>query len=640
MQTHHHHDLAWPRLLAGIVLLALSSVAIADSYLEELILQSREQSLAEQDYWHRLVYYKRNGLTGSIRSETADPGFFMARQGRYDPQAELEATLAAFFRTDEEPITGQPYQCRFPARFQWLQERLEFDPERLPLHDCEKFQAWYQGIDPGQATLVFASDYVNNPSSMFGHTLLRLDPPGQGEDSRLLSYAINYAADTTESNGLVFAVKGLTGGYDGRFSVMPYYEKVKEYNDWENRDLWEYQLSLEPHEIQRLMMHAWELGPVSFDYYFLHENCSFRLLGLLEVARPGLALTDRFGLWAIPTDTVRVALADDGMLTDVVYRPAASTVLQHQIGACSSTVQDIAHALAHSRATLDDPRLSELPKPERARALELAYSHLYYLFLGRDVAAEEAKPQMRRLLVARSQIPLSQERAQPPAPETRPDQGHATARIALIGGQLEHNDFVELRLRPAYHDLLDPAPGYKNGAQINFLDLAFRHWTETGNTQFEALTFIDIFSLAPRDRFFRTTSWNASVGIERQVVRDEGRPLVLALGGGGGYTLSLGDSALLYTSIQTRLQGGDRLPDKVRVGAGPQAGVLFDLGSLRTMLSAEMLWYSDAGNPQWAGRLESRLGLGRDFSLGLLLERREDYGIELDQVALSLRWYL
>lgn len=628
------------RFFVAAALLLTATTAHAEPYLEELIGAARQKNLAAHPYWHRLLYYKPGLVPGSLRSETADPGFFVAPTGRLDPQAELEANLAAFFQPGEEPVSQQPYQCRFIARYHWLKEQLNIDPQRLPPQPCANYQAWYEGINPGQVTLVFASDYLNNPSSMFGHTLLRFDPPGQEEGSRLLSYALNYAANTDETSGLVFAVKGLTGGYEGRFSVMPYYEKVKEYNDWENRDLWEYQLTLQPDEIERLLMHAWELGPVGFDYYFLHQNCSFRLLGLLEAARPGLELTEEFKLWAIPIDTVKAALADQGLLRKVVYRPAASTVLQHQINGASGEVRALAYGLALGKLAVDDPLLKQRSPLEQAQALEIGYAYLYYLFLARDVDPEVAKPQMRRLLIARSQIPVTTERQLPATPAVRPDEGHGTARIALGAGRLDELDFLELRLRPAYHDLLDSAPGYKHGAQIDFLDITLRHWTDASETQLEKLTLVDIFSLAPRDRFFRATSWNAAVGFERQWVEGEGRPLLFTASGGGGYSFDLGAGALLYTSIKTQLQAGSSLPDKVRIGAGPQAGLLAGYGPLRVLLSAEMLWQTDTASPQWAARLEPRLTLRKNLALGALLERRQDAGWEYDYLAVSLHWYL
>lgn len=95
------------------------------------------------------------------------------------------------------------------------------------------------------------------------------------------------------------------GGYPGLFALVPYREKLAEYSRLENRDLWEYKLNLTPEETGRMVEHVWELKQVRFDYYFFDENCSFRLLELMEIARPGIELTEQFPLTAIPTDTVR-----------------------------------------------------------------------------------------------------------------------------------------------------------------------------------------------------------------------------------------------------------------------------------------------------------------------------------------------
>src|SRR5690606_41580839 len=55
----------------------------------------------------------------------------------------------------------------------------------------------------------------------------------------LISYAVNYAATVDGNDNWSFAWKGLTGQYLGEYSLMPYYRKVKEYGDFESRDLWE-----------------------------------------------------------------------------------------------------------------------------------------------------------------------------------------------------------------------------------------------------------------------------------------------------------------------------------------------------------------------------------------------------------------
>jgi len=53
-------------------------------------------------------------------------------------------------------------------------------------------------------------------------------------------------AESPTRHRVLFAINALIGVYPGMFSIMPYYLKVREYNDLENRDIWEYELNLTP----------------------------------------------------------------------------------------------------------------------------------------------------------------------------------------------------------------------------------------------------------------------------------------------------------------------------------------------------------------------------------------------------------
>src|SRR6266496_3739242 len=303
----------WWRLLCLACTLA-PAAAMANDYLNELIARSRALRLDERRQWHRLLHYSPD-LTGPGVHGLADaPRFYLARDGKTNPRSELEATLAVFFSDVEETQQVQNPQCAFIARYRWLDNQLGFDPARMPRRRCPRFEAWRAALNPQSVTLVFPVAYLNNPPSMYGHTLLRIDAKDQDEKTRLLAYAINYAANTDEKNGVAFTIGALIGSYPGMFSMLPYYLKLREYSDLENRDIWEYELNLTPEEIERLLMHVWELAPVYFDYWFFDENCSYYLLEVLEVARPSLDLTSRFRWWAIPSDTVRVVLEQPGLL--------------------------------------------------------------------------------------------------------------------------------------------------------------------------------------------------------------------------------------------------------------------------------------------------------------------------------------
>ena len=367
-------------LLLVLVLLCIAapaSAAAEPSYLQELIDHAHAAGLAADPEWLALVHYRKNLIFPGVTGQADDPHFYLADDGKTDPAAELDATLKSFFAPPVvETDTAQHPQCRFIARYTWLKRSLHFDPERLPPQPCERFRKWRAALDATALTLVFPSAYINNPSSMFGHTLLRVDGADQDEKTRLLAYAVNYAVGPGGDNGVMFTLKSLVGAYPGLFSMSPYYVKVKEYSDMENRDIWEYRLNFTQEEIDRLLRHAWELGPVRFDYYFFDENCAYYLLSLFDVARPGLALTDSFRGWVIPVDTVRRVVEKSGMLKQVVYRPASNTRLRDRLGRLSDAERRAVRRLAGNDSI--ETVLRGVPTQRRAELLETAYALVRY----------------------------------------------------------------------------------------------------------------------------------------------------------------------------------------------------------------------------------------------------------------------
>ena len=276
----------------------------SEAYLRTLVAAAQQKNLYADRYWNILLHYKSSwsGMTSLVD----DPKFFLSSEGKTNPQAELEATLAAFFQA---PALGDDHpQCRFVARYAWLKEQLNIDEAKLPSVTCAKYREALGNIRMLSAALIFPAAYGNGPASMFGHTLIRIDSTLKSE---LLSYAVNYAAHAEDSNGFVYTFKGLFGFYKGYYSILPYYEKVKEYNNIEHRDIWEYHLNLSEPEVRRMVMRIWELKDTYSDYYFFTENCSYNLLFLLEAARPAVDLTpfrERARFWVIPSDTIRAVV--------------------------------------------------------------------------------------------------------------------------------------------------------------------------------------------------------------------------------------------------------------------------------------------------------------------------------------------
>ena len=631
------------RLVTLAILFLTASAALAaagDGYLAELVEKSRRKQLAERPDWRKLVHYVPNLLSPGMHSLVDSPGFFNAADGKENPGSELEATLASFFSSVEETDTQQNPQCAFIARFDWLNGQLGFDPARMPRRECRRFHQWRASLNPRSLTLVFPAAYLNNRASMFGHTLLRVDARDQDERTRLLAYTVNFAANTDETNGLTFAVKGLFGGYPGTFSTLPYYIKVREYNDMENRDIWEYELALSPEEVDRVLMHAWELGPTYFRYYFFDENCSYQLLGLLQVARPEMNLTDRFRWWALPTDTVRAVSEYPGMVKRAVYRPANATVIKHSLSLMSEEERDWARGLSLLRVTPDEATAA-LPSVRAAAVLEAAQDYVNYRRATGKQDVPNPDALARSLLLARSRIDADPAASPVPVPQVRPDQGHASARAALGAGRRDGRDYQELQLRPVYHDIMDPEGGFVRGAQIEYFDLRLRHYEST-QTRVERLIPVDILSLSARDKFFQSWSWKIAAGWQRMFAENGSEPLAFAVdGGAGGAWSSRAGDALAYLLLDASVRAHSALTDGYALGAGPSLGAWMDASrSWRIHAYTRGLrYFAGQLDTPWEAGLQQRIGLGRDVSLRLDLTRKRELGRVYNDANLSVLMY-
>jgi hypothetical protein len=483
-----------------------------NAYLVELINKGAQAKLASEREWHLLLHYRKD-LLGGHTSEQDDPGFFMSPDGKTDPQAELDATLKQFFSDELVGRSKQPAQCAFIARYEWLRNQLHFDETRLPPMACERFERWFADFEAQSITLIFPSAFMNNPASMFGHTLLRVDQRGQTDSTRILAYTINYAADVPPDAGMAYPIRGIFGGYRGYFSTIPYYLKVQEYRDIENRDIWEYRLNFTEHQVRRFLMHAWELGNASFDYFFFKENCSYHLLALLDYADPILHLTDEFLFWTVPADTVRLIASKPGLVSGIAYRPSRSNMIRRKRESLPAAERELAHRIAQDLGELTSPAFVQLGLTKQAFLLDLASDYLRYRIETTDSPPPELKERNRAVLTARSQLRIpSQEFTVVPFAK-QPELGHKTSRASVGAGWRNNDTFEEVTVRAGYHDLLDPEVGYTPDAQIEIASLTARHYNRADQTRIERATLANVLSLSPIDSVFHAPSWKINVGM-------------------------------------------------------------------------------------------------------------------------------
>jgi len=566
-----------------ITLAILFSILVAESHARSVLSAEQYQRLSSSTSWHDLLHYRPRVFSSKQESQADDDRFFYADNGKQDSLAELKAFVAAIEAAEHDPTNNNQHPaCRFPARYQWLSQYMLL-PAPADHITCPELDAWLNELNAERITLVYAASYLNSPSSMFGHTFLRIDPADTHAENLLLTNTISYAADAQQHDSEIeFAYRGIFGGYPGITVVEPYYQKLKIYNDIENRDLWEYQLDLTPTEVRTLLLHAWEIKSIRFDYYFFDENCAYRLFNLIDVARPGLKLTQAIPtLRAIPADTVKIAV-DKDIVDKVTYRPANASIIAYQLDHLSAQQLDAVEAFMTKDFTLID----ELTPIEAAEALETAYELHQYQSLENKLPRSVSAPISLALLRQRGRLPIQSEPRLPPTPTVRDDEGHDTLRLGLFGGQFDDDTYVAFKWRPAYHDLDDPLPGYRPGAHLQFFDTEIRGYFHNQELQLETFKFVEIISLSPRDRFIKPKSWQAGFGARRSWVESERRPLTPYADGFIGATYQTGP-ALVTAALTANAEVSTHLPSGGMVEAGIALLFNYQSETLRFAFKAE-----------------------------------------------------
>jgi hypothetical protein len=255
--------------------------------------------------WLNLLYYEK--ILAGYQSSAVSANFFVSEKGRENPKLEYETSLRLVQENDIH------FKTKFPLRYKYIarQNNLKYEPVVVITKNVTN------------VILAYPNRYMQNPVSMFGHIFLALETEQGLLDSKIL----HYVADTRgDQQGLAYAVKGLTGGYQGAFYAEDYYKKIKEYNYLEDREVWLYDLKLSPEQIEDLQLHYLELQNTVFYYYFLDANCAFYIGKFLNVVLAKDIL--RRSVYTMPAALVN-SLCAVGLLENERTRPTATKTFNY-----------------------------------------------------------------------------------------------------------------------------------------------------------------------------------------------------------------------------------------------------------------------------------------------------------------------
>ncbi len=565
---------------------ATNSIFGKASSISELKELAEAKKLWQDPYWLKLLHY--DVTWWQTKSQVTSSDFFLAENGRFDPKEELFSNIEVMLGKDKTVQRGEdrmPTACRFPARYKWLSKQLGLGNAEVKLSQCEVYSQYLSTIFPKDISFVFASYYVDSPSSTFGHTFLRFGRPAdpnlkESASNELLDHGISYAAVPTTENPILYPLFGMTGFFPGQFSVAPYFYKVQEYN-FQSRDLWSYHLNLTDAEKAIIVDHLWEISASTFDYYFFTQNCSYHILILLELARPELKLVERMPPWIIPSDTVNVVAHSPGLVSEVTYRPSLYQYYRYRLYTLSTKQQAaVINILRHFDSK--NPDYVNESVIGKAQILDTMLDYIEYRSPSQaKVTSEQSETLRFQTLQQRAKLDYISETLKIPfLPTDQPDAGHASARATLgwADGQGNTNSALTLGMRFAHHDILDFADGFPGNASIDFFNFEGRYSQDEEKAWLDKISMVHVMTLPYQSALELPLSWEIDFGIRNRFAAIAPGHWTSYVEGGAGWSFwHYQERLAIFGLMKGALDLGQNANDgyDLDLSIGPKLGVYY-----------------------------------------------------------------
>jgi hypothetical protein len=275
--------------------------------------------------------------------------------------------------------------------------------------------------------------------------------------------------------------------------------------------------------------------------------------------------------------------------------------------------------------------------------LEAEHAYLYLGFQENPQRRAATLPLDHAVLAARSDIAQSSDFGTAPRPATAPDEGHGSARFTLGLRSEAGYSATEIRLRPAYHDRLDPPGGYMTGGEIEFLDLGLLAGAH--GVRLADLRLLSVEALALRSDILRPISWQVSTGVRRYGMHGitaaaDGTPGGF-VEGGPGLAWALAPGVQTYVFALSAFDLNADVGDGYALQTGPRVGIAAQPQRWLS-LQLDARWLGDVaggGRPFTLLRLDTQLHAGVDNGLRLSLIYGNDQQMATGTLRLAWEHY-
>ena len=531
-------------------------------------------ALSSSSKWARIIGFADENWI------TKDQTYFLTTSEKFSPYDELVENIKEYLKFADNK---SDFFCKTPARAIFLSYHLpqlpDFNSKR-----CSQYSEWSKNGEIESISLLYVTGYLKNPASFFGHTLLKFNASNGKANAGLLDSSLNYGAHTNNDAALPYVVRGLTGGYSASLVEEKFFRLSAEYQELQKRDIYEYQLSLSEYEKWLMIAFSFEMAQKEFTYYFLADNCAFRLNLILGLAlerdpMPGLP-------WAAPIDLL-MGITKSDRVDKITYHPSQTSRTVSALDTLIPSERDKVAAVINSdpfsyRGT-DYNMLTKLAILETLNYFKIESS--------KDGASDEVSnidEKRRRVLLSLDRDPAIIRGVSAPSKFPHEINKPTPLRYGLKQTG-NHDPIISLQLRAANFEILDTDRTRKTNSEFIFLSpkIAIQNGRVRLDemTLFKALSLNDSKIIIPGDSNF---AWGVDIG--KFNLSEKCYPCGVLKGTGTlGKSTYLTANASIYGLANLSLHESKNNSGNLSVSA--QAGVLYTLESGKLNLDIKRIEY-------------------------------------------------
>lgn len=523
--------------------------------------------------WLSLLHYK-DGVFG-LKGDVDDEGFYQAKNGKLSPALEYIDNLERVKNKD------QSFLCRFPARFKVLKKENNLEIDNSVLNNCKEYQDFLRVNSFQKAYLVFSSYYVESPASAFGHTFLRFSKNDQilsDKNSELLDVGINYGASNTSTNPLIYTLFGIFGGFRGEYASIPYHYKIREYNDFESRDLWSYELKLNGNQKEKLLDHLWELGNTWYYYYFFNGNCSEKIMSLFDGIEPDWKLLDKLPFYIVPAETIKTLHTVPNLVGNITFRPSKRRVFLKAYTQLSSNEKNIFDQINHDQNFNSLALLKT--EEEKTKTLDALIEYTDFKWASKVLREDPKMTEWKNLILTnRSKLSGVGADLSVDLPKDEiPHLSHPThkTQLAIVKREGDENPLYRLSHRFALHDFTDSTIGSPRLSSINFFKFSVN--LKKDSLYLDSFTPVEMASLNPWGNYSYPPSIVASLSYKRNQMDlcHNCKEVNLEIGIGPSWSFN-NDHFIPYLLLNTNYIYASSFKENFELNAGLRIGSIFRL---------------------------------------------------------------